>query len=72
VVSPGNAWRRSRGDERTLKAAFNAIVRRSLFQDVLDDHGVPAVEQAELFTIVGGKKADIVTMQASSAKSPAP
>jgi hemoglobin len=44
----------------------------AIFQDVLDDHGVPAAEQAELFTIVGGTKADIVMMQASAAKNPAP
>lgn len=44
----------------------------AIFQDVLDDHDVPAAEQAELFKIVGGTKADIVMMQASSAMSPAP
>lgn len=44
----------------------------AIFQDVLDDHDVPAAEQAELFTIVGGTKADIVMKQASSAMSPAP
>jgi hemoglobin len=44
----------------------------AIFQDVLDDHDVPAAEQAELFKIVGGTKADIVMMQASSAMSPVP
>jgi hemoglobin len=38
----------------------------AIFQDVLEDHGVPAPEQAELFRIVGGTKADIVTVQASA------
>jgi hemoglobin len=40
----------------------------AIFQDVLDDHRVPAAEQAELFAIVGTTRADIVTAAAPVAQ----
>jgi len=53
-------------DMKTSHAKLNITDKEwdemaKVFKDVLDKYKVPAREQQELFTIVGGTKADIVT-----------